>query len=280
MKLLGGAWSRGDVFALLGVIAAVLAIPGMPKLFHWDSDSPYNPRHASPTAGQIKQGTPALLPQAARPDYRFVNIPSSNVPFGSIQENVVNTFPFGIFKANNELATPFKIPSTPGGCGYSGIGVCNFYGPFGLNGNGLSITITASIPNVTHVYTLMNATSPRAGAQIAMVEFFGSGGATETFPLVAGQDIRDYYQGNYANTLSNGIPGVRAVNAFSCVDPTTCLGSGGTGNVNTGLRGTYVLDEQQFSLSSAFQTQYLTKIVITATSNGNGAPVLLGITTQ
>ena len=39
MKLLGGKWYKGDVFALLGVIAAVLAIPGMPKLFHWDSDS-------------------------------------------------------------------------------------------------------------------------------------------------------------------------------------------------------------------------------------------------
>jgi len=34
MKLLGGKWSRGDLLALLGVIAAVLAIPGMPKLFH------------------------------------------------------------------------------------------------------------------------------------------------------------------------------------------------------------------------------------------------------
>jgi hypothetical protein len=34
MKLLGGKWSRGDLLALLGVIAAVLAIPGMPKIFY------------------------------------------------------------------------------------------------------------------------------------------------------------------------------------------------------------------------------------------------------
>jgi hypothetical protein len=33
MKLLGGKWSRGDLLALLGVLAALLAIPGMPKLF-------------------------------------------------------------------------------------------------------------------------------------------------------------------------------------------------------------------------------------------------------
>jgi hypothetical protein len=32
MKLLGGQWSRGDILALVGVIAAVFAIPGMPKL--------------------------------------------------------------------------------------------------------------------------------------------------------------------------------------------------------------------------------------------------------
>jgi hypothetical protein len=39
MKLLGGLWSKGDIFAaigLLGVIGTVLTIPGMPKLFHWD----------------------------------------------------------------------------------------------------------------------------------------------------------------------------------------------------------------------------------------------------
>lgn len=30
MKLMGGKWSRGDALALVGVVAAVLAIPGMP----------------------------------------------------------------------------------------------------------------------------------------------------------------------------------------------------------------------------------------------------------
>jgi hypothetical protein len=36
MKLLGGAWSKGDAFAAIGVVATILAVPGMPKLFHWD----------------------------------------------------------------------------------------------------------------------------------------------------------------------------------------------------------------------------------------------------
>jgi hypothetical protein len=38
MKLLGGNWSKGDILALLGVIAAILAIPGMPRLFPWSSE--------------------------------------------------------------------------------------------------------------------------------------------------------------------------------------------------------------------------------------------------
>jgi len=37
MKILGGKWSKGDAFALLAVVAAILAIPGMPKLLHWDA---------------------------------------------------------------------------------------------------------------------------------------------------------------------------------------------------------------------------------------------------
>lgn len=115
--------------------------------------------------------------------------------------------------------------------------------------------INISIPYVTHVYTLMNAYAPAARRQLATIEFVGSKGATDTFPLVAGEDIRDYYQGRWANGLTNDVPRVKVINAFTCVDPDTCLGSAGSLNVNTGFSGTYVLDEQQFSLNSAFQTQ-------------------------
>src|SRR6266851_6114526 len=49
MKLLGGDWSKGDLLALLGVLAAILAIPGMPKIFPWGSDIPSANRTVSGT---------------------------------------------------------------------------------------------------------------------------------------------------------------------------------------------------------------------------------------
>src|SRR6266496_4241209 len=39
MKLFGRKWPKSDVLTLLGVIAAVLAMPGMSERFDWDSDS-------------------------------------------------------------------------------------------------------------------------------------------------------------------------------------------------------------------------------------------------
>lgn len=218
-----------------------------------------------------------VLAQEPSLTYHYVKIPTSAAPSGSIQENLISTVPVGIFTAHNKLATPFKIGSSPKKCGIDGKGACNFYDAFGADGNGHSITIDVSIAHVSHVYTLTNAYSPTNGQQLATIEFFGSDGATDIFPLVAGRDIRDYYHDHYANGLTNGIPGVKAVNAFTCVDPKNCLGSGGTGNVKTGLAGTYVLDEQQFSLSSLFQTQNLVKIVITDTYDGS-TPILLAIT--
>jgi hypothetical protein len=214
-------------------------------------------------------------PKYRHEKYSYVTIPASN----SIQADLIDTFPLGTFRAHNQLATLFEIPFTPNTCGYYGVGPCNFYDAFGFDGDGQSITIDVSIPNVAHVFTLMNAYNPVAGQQLATIEFFGSDGATDTFPLVAGQDIRDFYHGIWANTLTNGIPGVYAVNAFSCVDPTTCLGGAKTGNIITGDAGNYVFDEQQFSLSPAFRTQNLVKIVITDTYDGSD-PILLGITTD
>jgi hypothetical protein len=49
MKLRGGDWSKGDVFAGIACLAAVLAIPGMPRLFHLDSDSHGQAATPSPT---------------------------------------------------------------------------------------------------------------------------------------------------------------------------------------------------------------------------------------
>ncbi len=205
-------------------------------------------------------------------DYTYVPIPGD----GNIQTQLISTIPTGIFTANNALATPFSISAAPGQCGPTGTSPCNALA-FGLSQSGQSVTLTVSVANATDVYTLMNALMPPPGAQIATIKFVGSQGASLTFPLIAGQDIRDYYQGAFADTLTNGIPGVEALNALTCVDPASCLGSGGTGNVQTGNRGTYVADEQHFSLGTTFLGQTLTQIIITDTYNG-AAPVLLGVT--
>lgn len=209
--------------------------------------------------------------------FTYVPIPGTH----NIQTNLINTFPTGTFIANNTLVTPFQISSAPGNCGTSNNGPCNYYDGFGSTGSGKSLTlsVTPPIASPTDVYTLMNAYSPPVGQEIATIQFKGSGGATLSFQLIAGKDIRDYNQGGFANTLSNGIAGVEALNAFSCNDPSTCLGSGGTGNVLTGAHNNYVIDEQHYSLGTTFAGQSLTQIIITDTRNGS-VPAVLGVTVE
>jgi hypothetical protein len=178
----------------------------------------------------------------------------------NIQTGLISTFPAGTFTPDDAYEARFFIGPASGN---------NFEQILG----NAPLTITTSIKNATDVYTLMNAFSPGAGATIGTIEFFGSAGATQSFNLVGGANIRDFYQGEFANTLTDST----VLNAFTCVDPTSCLGSGGTGNVHTGHPGTYVIDEQKFHLDSAFATQTLTKIVITNTSCCS-TPILLGVT--
>jgi hypothetical protein len=86
MKLLGGKWSRGDLLALLGVIAAVLAIPGMPKLLHFDSDS--SSKHVE-TPGTAADGKPSI--PAAKPVQKSRDVTSGQVNFGCDQTLPVQT---------------------------------------------------------------------------------------------------------------------------------------------------------------------------------------------
>jgi uncharacterized protein (TIGR03437 family) len=205
--------------------------------------------------------------------FTTVPIPATN----NIQTALESTFPTGTFTANNSLATPFAIPAAAGNCGPSLSSPCNFYDGFGSSGSGESITINVSVDSPTDVYTLMNAYSPPAGQQLATITFSGTGGTSLTFPLIGGQNIRDFFQGQFTNLLTNGVPGAAAINAFTCQDPANCLGAGGTGNVQTGLQGTYVVDEQDFSLGATFAGQTLTQITLTDTNNGSN-PILLGLT--
>ncbi len=197
----------------------------------------------------------------------------------NIQTGLISTFPTTTFTANNGLATTFNIAVNGlTNCGPGGNAACNFYDAFGFSGAGNSITFNVSVADATNVFTLMNAYCP-AATQLATIEFLGTGGTNLTFSLIGGNNIRDFYQGQFTNALTNTVPGVNAENAFTCSDPSTCLGSGGTGNVNTGLTGTYVLDEQDFNLGATFAGQTLTEIVITDTYNGSD-PILLGATVE
>ncbi len=86
MKLLGGKWSRGDLLALLGVIAAILAIPGMPKLFHWDSDSSSTQVENAGNTQKPRAGIPA-----PKPVQRIRDVSSGQVNFGCDQTLPVQT---------------------------------------------------------------------------------------------------------------------------------------------------------------------------------------------
>jgi hypothetical protein len=126
--------------------------------------------------------------------------------------------------------------------------------------------VNVGVAGVTDVYTLMNAYAPTTGATLTTVEFVGSAGADQTFTLVNGVDVRDYFQGSFANTIN----GTTTQQAFSVFGP------GGVGGVN-GVVGTFVLDEQHFALNSAFATQTLQQIVYTYTG-AEGNPILSGVT--
>jgi hypothetical protein len=218
-------------------------------------------------------GFTAPFNKPAASNEKYVKIPAKD----SIQTDLISTFPKGIFKPKLGWES-FSIPSRPDTCGYAKAGACNFYDGFGFSGSGTSITMKTEVAKPVDAYTLMNAYSPPSGTQIATIEFEGSGGATVTFALVGGKDIRDFYNGGYADSLSNGITGVVARNVFKCVDPTTCLGAGGSGDVHTGDTGDYRVDEQQYSLKG-LKGQTLTKIVLTDTNDGS-QPILLGLTIE
>jgi hypothetical protein len=182
---------------------------------------------------------------------------------GNIQTGLISTIPAGTFTPADAYRAPFYIGPA------SDKNFAQINASFGDS----SITIDTSIANATDVYTLMNAYSPASGQTVGTIEFFGSGGATQTIDLVAGSNIRDFYHGEFANALTD--PSV--LNAFTCVDPTNCLGAAGASSVRNGSQGTYVIDEQKFHLDSAFAAQTLTKIVITNTYSPS-TPLLLGVT--
>src|ERR1035441_9399007 len=88
MKLLGGKWSRGDLVTLLGVIAAVLAIPGLPKLFHWDTERPPHVRDTDPVTSN-----PNHIQTPPEHVVRVRDVSSGQVKFGCDQTLQIVTPP-------------------------------------------------------------------------------------------------------------------------------------------------------------------------------------------
>ncbi len=193
----------------------------------------------------------------------------------NLQTSLISTVPSGVFVNQQGYGTPFQIPTTStASCPVSG--PCNYFSDTSF---GQSITIDVSVPNATYVDTLLNATAPQDGATLGTIQFIGDGGASATFALIAGHNIRDYFEGNFANNLLDDVPGVEAFNYFACTAPVDCLGSGGTGNVQTGSHGNYFVDQQRFTLDASFASQTLTKIVLT-NSTTSSAFLLSGVTVE
>ncbi len=133
----------------------------------------------------------------------------------------------------------------------------NSLGIIQLLSTGATATIPVNVADVTTVYTLMNSAWGKAGANIGTLEFVGSGGATASFSLVEGTNIRDHFNDGFNNTATN---------------------------VVSATFGNDRLDRQTFTLPSAFAGQTLTEIRFinngSGTAGGTGQPFLAAITVQ
>jgi hypothetical protein len=212
-------------------------------------------RWAAPAAAVLGALVAAAGP--ARADFTYITDFTKNANLQTLQ----STYPSGSFTPSNGLGASFNITSDANGN--------NFEQLSGSNGQLFSpgsFTVNVGVAGVTDVYTLMNAYAPTSGATLTTVEFVGSAGADQTFTLVNGVDVRDYFQGSFANTIN----GTTTRQAFSVFGP------GYVGGMN-GVVGTFVLDEQHFALNPAFATQTLQQIVYTY-SGAEGTPILAGVT--
>ena len=110
---------------------------------------------------------------------------------GNLHSNLNAQYPSdGIFSPGVFGGVSFDITANGIGNDFAGIT------------NGAPANISVGVYGVTDVYTLINGFAPTANQTGATVTFTGSAGATQTFTLVNGTDVRDFYQGNFANTIN------------------------------------------------------------------------------
>jgi hypothetical protein len=137
----------------------------------------------------------------------------------------------------------FKIPS-PNNAWFASV----------VNGGAgqVSVTIPVNVAHVSTVYTLMNTVFGSTQSDLLSITFTGSNGATWTYQLVGGTDIRDYNNDGYTNSIDCRIAG----------------GPGQVGTVSAWNNGEgQRLDMQIYVLPSSFHGQSLASITIT--DNGN-----------
>ncbi len=131
-------------------------------------------------------------------------------------------------------------------------------------GGGQTFDITGlNISNAGVAYTIINSAFGVNGATIGSIEFIGAGGASVTYQLIEGVNVRDHYYGMYNNVATN----LFATAAYS------------NGSVVPDGPGLVHFDVQQFSLAG-LAGQNLSEIVFTGNGDGNGQPFLAAVTTQ
>ena len=165
---------------------------------------------------------------------------------------------------NANLSTYYNGSVYPANGGAVAIGGVNFnLASYPNGGTGVvqegdgkpdSYVIPIGGADVTTVYTIMDSAFGVAPYTIGSLTFLGSGGATETFDLTEGDNIRDHASTQYNDT---------ATGLFASKD----YGQGDH------------LDVQQFVLSSPFASQTLVSVTFNALDNGTGDPFLAAITT-
>jgi hypothetical protein len=138
----------------------------------------------------------------------------------------------------------FDLIALPGG----GTGIVQ-----GADGNADTYTLPIGLAGVTTVYTVMNSAFGETPYTIGSLVFTGSGGATYTYSLTEGDNIRDH-----ATTYFND----SAPNIYGTKD----YGSGDH------------LDVQKIVLPSSFAGQTLTSVTFNSADQGEGDSFLAAIT--
>jgi len=89
---------------------------------------------------------------------------------------------------------PFNIPSNPNQNTWDSI-IGQATGP-------KTITIPVNRANVRQVHTLFNCSYGSFGQQLTTLDFYWSGGTVNQKVLIAGVDVRDWWNGGSVNTIS------------------------------------------------------------------------------